>query len=330
VVGKYERVDEPDVDGVKIRHYVLEGDFNYSNDLADTQDMLEYYSGLIGPYPFDEFGFVIIRTEDDQARFAEETQTMVMVDRGYMLSESAVGVLAHELAHHWFGDSVSLANWNEVWLKEGMASYLMILWLDHQGYVEIQPIMSNLEDTLITYATGLDQPLNQPLPTHMYGPNTYDKGAWVYYMLSQQMGEQTFTSFLREYYKRYADGNASTSEVQDLAEEVSGLDLTSFFQQWVYGSGNPDLHVTWVALPDGVSVQVCQGSEGQVFNVPLEIELLSTSGTSQTETLLLDQGQEQVTYSLPFTVTELKTDPNQKLLAETSISEVDALSACAP
>ena len=330
VVGKYERLDEPDVDGVKIRHYVIEGDFDFSAQLSETQDMLEYYSDLIGPYPFNEFGFIIIRSPGDSARFAEETQTIVMVDRGYMLSESAVGVLAHELAHHWFGDSVSLASWNEVWLKEGLASYLMILWLDHQGYVGLQTMMSDLENVLVTRGFGLDQPLNQPRPANMYGPNTYDKGAWVYYMLSQHMGEPAFTTFLREYYKRYANGNASTVEVQKLAEEVSGLDLTTFFQQWVYASGNPDLHVTWATFPEGVTVQICQATSEQVFSLPLEVSLQASDGTSQTETILLDQAQEKVTYSLPFTVTELEVDPGQKLLAGTTVSEVSILSACAP
>ncbi|NJD60267.1 MAG: M1 family metallopeptidase, partial [Anaerolineae bacterium] len=330
VVGKYERLDKPAVGEVKIRHYVLEGDFNYSDKLNDTRDILEYYSDLIGPYPFSEFGFIIIRTSDDVAQFAEETQTIVMVDRGYMLSESAVGVLAHELAHHWFGDSVSLANWNEVWLKEGMATYLMVRWLDHQGYVGLQALMADLENVLVTNAANLNQPLNQPLPSTMYGPNTYDKGAWVYYMLSQQMGEPAFTTFLREYYKRFADGNASTVEVQELAEEVSGLDLSTFFQEWVYGSGNPDLHVSWSTLPEGVAVQVCQAGGGQVFSVPLEIKLAAADGTSQQEVIPLDEGQEQVTYSVPFTVTELQVDPDQKLLAGTTVSQVDALSACAP
>lgn len=83
-------------------------------------------------------------------------------------------------------------------------------------------------------------------------------------------------------------------------------------------------------MPDGVSVQVCQATTGQVFITPLEISFQSSDGTTRMETIMLDQLQEQVTYSLPFTVTGLQVDPNQKLLADTSTSQVDALAACAP
>jgi aminopeptidase N len=330
LVGKYQRIDAPAVGDVIIRHYVIEGDFDLSGELGETQKMLEYYSGMIGPYPFDEFGFIAIRTLENEPNFAEETQTIVMVDRGYLLSQQAVGVLAHELAHHWFGDAVSLANWNEVWLKEGLATYLMVMWLDHEGYVSMDELMSNLEDVLVAHASEFGYPMNQPPNDAMYGPSTYDKGAWVYHMLRQQIGDDNFTQFLREYYRRFSGGIATTADVQSLAQEVSGMDLSSFFDEWVYGSGLPSLTLTWVEQPGGALLQVCQAFGAQVYTLPLEVALKAADASSTIELISVDQLQEQVTYSTPFTVSGIVADPGQKVLADISVSEVDSLTGCNP
>jgi aminopeptidase N len=330
MVGNYQRVDASTVDNVIIRHYTFEGDPDYSNLLADTRDMMEYFSQLIASYPFDEFGFAFIHTVDDQKRFAEETQTMVMVDTHYMESQQAVGVLAHELAHQWFGDAVSLASWNEVWLKEGMATYLTALWLDHQGYVSLPDMMTSLENDLVSQANTFTYPLNQPPYAAMYGSSTYNKGAWVYHMLRQQIGDDNFTEFLRRYYKNFNGGNASTADVQALAREVSGIDLSTFFEEWVYAPGIPELTVTWVETDSGVSLQMCQAYGGQVYTFPLELGLQANDGSNQQQIITVDQLQEQVSYNTPFTVSSITTDPGQKVLADITINEVQSLEACTP
>jgi aminopeptidase N len=224
---------------------------------------------LIGPYPFDEYGYIVIVKNFEEGNFAMETQTIVMISRDWLMTPKVEGVLAHELVHQWFGDSVSLASWNEVWLKEGLASYLMYMWLDHQGYVEISTFLGDSEANLDRSGYMLDQPLNQPLSSDMYGGNTYDKGAWVFHMLRQEIGDENFTQFLREYYLRYTGSSASTAELQSVAEGVSGKDLDTFFNQWVYGSGIPHLDVNWTAQTGNVTIQVCQASTGQLFTLPL-------------------------------------------------------------
>lgn len=330
VVGKYQRIDAPAVGNVKIRHYIIAGDFDYSQDLDKTGSMLQYYSDIIGPYPFDEFGYVIILSNDTQATLGMETQTMVMVSREWMLSSQVEGLLAHELAHQWFGDSVSLSGWSEVWLKEGLATYLMYMWLDHQGYVDLSTLLGDSEINMTTAGYMINQPLNHPLGSDMYGGNTYDKGAWVFHMLRQEIGEQNFFNLLHKYYRRFAGGNASTADLQKVAEEISGLDLNAFFQEWVYGSGNPALDVTWSENASSVMVQVCQSSSGQVFSVPLEIQLNSSDGKSEQQVIQVDQPQEQITYSVPYSVTELVVDPDQKVLATATVRNVNALTGCQP
>lgn len=330
VVGNYQRIDAPAVGDVKIRHYVFEEGSDYTDQLSYTQRMLDYYSNLIGPYPYGEFGYVVIRTIADEGRFAEESQTMVMIDRGWLVDSQAVGVLAHELVHQWFGDSVSVASWNEVWLKEGLANYLMVMWLDDQGFVSMDTLMADLENVLVTHASELNYPLNQPPSSNMYGANTYDKGAWVYHMLRQEIGNEKFSRFLREYYQRFAGGSASTVELQQVVEEVSGVDLNPFFQQWVYGSGLPDLNITWTSQPDSVTVQVCQVSTGQVYALPLDVELDGSGGESEQQVIQLDHSEQRVIYSTSFPVNEIVVDPDQKVLADVAVTQVDSLTVCTP
>jgi aminopeptidase N len=195
---------------------------------------------------------------------------------------------------------------------------------------DLSTSLNELEDYLITSGYMLPQPLNMPSPDDMYGQNTYFKSAWVFHMLRQQMGDKNFTRFLQEYYRRYAGGNASTTDVQQIAEEVSGQDLNAFFQEWVYGVGYPSLAITWVNVPRGVGVQVCQAPAGRVFTIPLEITLAAGGGVSQDQILQIDQREEQVTYSVPFEVRRILIDPAEKLLGMVTVKQVDALTSCAP
>lgn len=325
VVGDYQRIDAPSVGNVKIRHYVLTGDTDYSQELAKTQEMLQFYSDLLGPYPFDEFGYVIVRSP---VLIGMETQTMVMLERAMMSGPIPEYYLSHELVHSWFGDSVTVANWGEIWLQEGLAEYLTYLWSEHQQAGSLVSMMSSIEDHL--QVGGKDQPLNHPAPQDMFGFNTYKKGMWVFYMLRQELGDQVFLRFLRQYHERFAGGTVTTADLQNFAEELSSKDLEGFFQQWVYGTGNPQLKVTWTGQPSNVNVQVCQVGGSQVFSFPLEVQLMSADGGSVTQVIQVDETEERVTFSLPFSATGLSVDPEQKVLAPAIVIMVEQLQGCMP
>ncbi len=324
VVGDYQRLDAPAVGNVKIRHYVLAGDIDYSKELAITQDMLQFFSNQLGPYPFDEYGYVIIRTT---IPLGMESQTMVMIDRSFLIDQNVGRLFPHEMAHQWFGDSVTVANWQEIWLQEGLADYMWALWMDHQEVGGLTDILGAIEANIQAY--GKDQPLNSPPPQDMFGFNTYYKGAWVFHMLRQELGDQVFFRFLRQYYERFAGGTVTTADLQKFAEEISGKDLTAFFNQWVYAADNPQLNVTWASQPGGVSMQICQKGS-QLFTFPLEVQLESSGGTSKTEVIQVDEKQERATFNLPFSATSFIVDPEQKVLANVNTTKVNELAECAP
>lgn len=321
-VGDYQRLDGRPFGNVAIRHYVFSDDADRASAvLQETNDILAFLSDLIAPYPFDEYGHV----EVDLARLAMETQTMVMMGRDMLTSR----VMAHEAAHHWFGNDVSPATWADIWLNEGFATYLEALWSTRDDG-SMERTLSEMERVLLQRADQENDPLGRPEPRFMFGANTYFKGAWVLHMLRQEIGDEAFFEALRRYYTRFAGGNARTADFQTMAEEVSGRDLTTFFQQWVFQPENPDIRATWVARPgsDGatVEVQFCQ-QQSTTFVVPLEFSLLGP-GTVYRESTILDEQQERLTLTLPFAPTNLSLDPDQDLLAATSANQVESLSPC--
>jgi aminopeptidase N len=181
---------------------------------------------------------------------------------------------------------------------------------------------------------GEAAPLGWPEAEKLLGVNSYYKGAWVLHMLRAEIGDEAFFTLLRRHCARYAGRNARTGDFRAVAEEVSGRDLGSFFQQWLAGSGQPVLDAAWTSRPSGgnavVTVQVCQ-RQAEPFTFPLALAFSSVEGHSAEEPMAVDQAQEVITVTLPFTPAGLALDPDLHLLAEIRPPmQVDALEPCAP
>lgn len=325
-VGDYERLEGSPFGDVAIRDYIFTDDVPRVRPvLTETNEILAFLSDLIAPYPFDHYGHVQVELPG----LAMETQTMVMMDRGMLDEGRASRVMAHEAAHHWFGNSVSPATWADIWLNEGFATYLEVLW-STRGDESVEPIMGEMERVVLQRAAQEDEPLGRPEPRLMFGANTYLKGAWVLHMLRHEIGDEAFVTTLQHYYERFAGGNAHTADFRAVAEEVSGRDLATFFQQWVFEPENPNIQATWVTRPAGngteVGVQLCQ-QQSTPFVVPLDMSV-SGSGTVQRESTVVDERQERLTLTLPVTPTQVTLDPDQRLLADTSVRKVEALTPC--
>jgi aminopeptidase N len=175
----------------------------------------------LGPYPFEAFGFVLVSGLGG----ALETQTMVVLDRDG-LSEN---ILAHELAHHWFGDWVSLHSWGEMWRSEGFATYLAEAWLQRDDPAELAA----------TFAPAIERgrqgpfPLRNP-PSHMlFGGPIYEEGATLVAELRQTMGDEAFFAGLRAYFQRYGGSAASDADFQAVMEEAAGHPLDAVFMRWL-------------------------------------------------------------------------------------------------
>jgi len=201
-------------------------------------DMIEYFEELFGPYPFETYGVVAV-----QGRLpgfaALETQTRSLFF-DVPLDED---IMVHELAHQWFGDSVSLESWQDLWLKEGMATYAELLWLERsQGRAAVDEIVASYYDQMARSArAGFYSPPGRPSPDELYGFGVYQGGAVVLHALRARVGDAAFFQALRTYTGRFAYANASTADLLAVMEEVSGQELSDFLDAWLYDSQPPEM-----------------------------------------------------------------------------------------
>ena len=238
-IDQYEIVTQSGPNGLTIRNYFpidfpAERRINY-NSLAA---MIDLFDDFFGPYPFEEYGVVVASKDGWCAAtdMALEAQSMsVHCPGGYGSSEF---VIEHELAHQWFGNSVSLENWKDVWLKEGFATYADWLWESKSDPVALMRIAKREQRNF------LDNPrysVAEPSPDDLYTDSSYIGGALVLQGLRLEVGDETFFDILRTYVERYQYGVAGTDEFIDLAKEVSGKDLKPFFDKWLFSKTIPKL-----------------------------------------------------------------------------------------
>jgi aminopeptidase N len=241
-IDQYMLQESSSPDGIKIRNYIpVDVDPMLTRDLHQLPEMLDYFSGLFGPYPFDAYG-VLIADETIgpclEGSLSLEAQSLsIHCPSEFMLSGA---VLAHELAHQWFGDSVSLERWQDIWLKEGLATYSSWLW-ESRGY-SLESLTAWAKDQKNVFPP--DDKIGEPPPDELYDWESYDGGAMVFHALRLQVGDETFFNILRTYLERYKYGNAGTEEFIAVAEEVSGQELSVFFDSWLMQTDLPEFPKT--------------------------------------------------------------------------------------
>jgi aminopeptidase N len=237
-IDKYDVETAAGPDGVEIRNY-----FPHAYPAAQRQryavlpQMVEYFSKIFGPYPYAAYGVLIADPEAEPCHFMLAEETPMLSTHCAIPRAADEEVVAHELAHQWFGDSVSLANWEDVWLKEGLATYGQWLWgTRDQG-------MAALNEAAAGYLSDLHltSPIAQPSPGQLYNAGVYTGGALVFHALRLKVGDETFFKILRAYYERYKGSSASTQDFIAVAEEVSGQELSPFFSDWLYTFNLPAL-----------------------------------------------------------------------------------------
>lgn len=330
-VADYEVIEDVAPNGVPLRHYVFpESRQDAEAIFAVTGEAMAWLEELFGPYPFDSYGHVVANA----GGLALETQTMTLWGDGFLgeTPEAVSPVVVHELAHQWFGDSVSPASWAESWLNEGFATYAMLLWAARedpdQGLGALATYERNAE-------TAGRSPLNDPAPEQLFGGDAYFKGAWVLHMLRQEIGDELFFATVRSYASRFAGQTATTDDLQVVAEAVSGQDLSTFFDQWVRRPEIPVIQLGWAleewdGRPAAMLLRVCQaqpGASAQPFQVPLTVAWQAGAETQKVTLPVADREQGYVVPSLG-PVTSVVADPDNDLLAIVETTEIDALTPC--
>ncbi|WP_204001866.1 M1 family metallopeptidase [Virgisporangium aurantiacum] len=202
--------------------------------IARTSSIISYFNDVFGRYPFSSFGAII--DDDEDAGYALETQTRPIYSGAP--SESTV---AHELAHQWYGNSVSPSLWKDIWLNEGFATYAEWLWEEHNGGTTAAAQFDALYARPDT-ASLWRNVVADPGATNLFVASVYDKGALTLQALREKIGDRSFFALLKAWYALHRNSDASTGDFIALAEKISRQPLRPFFQTWLYTAGKP---VTW-------------------------------------------------------------------------------------
>lgn len=228
--------------GVPIRNYYASGlPAEVRTPFQRQGEMIDYFSELYGPYPFEVYGALVMDTDFGAAL---ENQTLSIFGQDMIDLENVKTteyVVAHELGHQWFGDSVSVADWSDIWLNEGFASYSEGLWVEHsQGKGAFERWVKNLYEEVSSYPQYYPPP-GSPAANDLFNGGVYLRGGLTLHALRVKIGDEAFFTTLKTYTGRYKNANASTEDFISVAEEISGEDLSGFFQGWLYEESIPPI-----------------------------------------------------------------------------------------
>jgi aminopeptidase N len=174
--------------------------------------------------------------------FALETQTRPVYAQEFFYDQpEADNVVVHELSHQWYGDSVSVHSWQDIWLNEGFATYAEWLWSEHEGQGTPQEIFDGLLQNIPADDPFWQLVIGDPGPDHLFAQPVYARGAMTLQALRNAVGDEKFFRILRKWARSHRNGNGSTAEFIQLAERISHRDLGALFTTWLFTAGKPDV-----------------------------------------------------------------------------------------
>jgi aminopeptidase N len=234
----------------------------------------------------------------------------------------AGGTIAHEIAHQWFGNSVTESDWDDAWLSEGFATYFTLLYDEH--YVGRDAFLRGVQGMFARARTAAqtEKPLVHENISDLRGviPQlVYQKGGSVLQVLRGQVGTETFWKAIRDYYRSHQNGSASSKDLQRAFEEASGQDLEWFFAQWLHWPTVPALEGTWAWDEAGkkVVIELAQLQKGRAYRLPLEVAL-STEGSPapRVERIDMTQPSQRFEITADGPPADVVLDPNSWMLME--------------
>ena len=274
-----------------LQYYVFRDDTTDARMcFRQTPDMVKFFNEKIGyTYPWEKYAQVLI-TDFIEGGMENTSATLLLdwatvYDARQRLDNSPTGLIAHELAHQWWGDVVTCKDWRHLWLNESFASYFDPLYHEYWlGKDEFQLMMLNDQQAGVHVDTAVGR---KPIVSvGSYGTNVYPRGAVVLHMLRFVLGDQLFWKSLAHYITKHQFAPVETNDLKVAIEEVTGQNLAWFFDQWVYKAGHPifDVKYRWSDSAKSIFLSVKQTQKMDsltgVFRTPVDIEITSAAGAA--------------------------------------------------
>lgn len=302
-------------DSMQLHYYVYPEHLSAAmEDFNITDEMIEFFAGVFGEYPFidEKYGMVTFPWSG-----AMEHQTLTSYGSPLITGTHDYDFInAHELAHQWFGDCITMRRWSHIWLNEGFASYAEALWIEHiNGMQAYHDYMASQDPGRFSGSLFVYDSTNV---NALFSNTVYDKGSWTLHMLRGVLGDSVFFSGMSSYtndttlmYK-----SAETGDFRRIMEETAGINLDWFFEQWIYHSGRPNYFYNWNTSPGETgfttTLNIIQ-SNPEPFKMPVQIELAG-AGFDTVITIWDSLGVQQFSIQTDFQPAELYFDPDNWIL----------------
>ncbi|MCD8741333.1 M1 family metallopeptidase [Mucilaginibacter roseus] len=283
---------------------------------ACAPEILNFYNQQIGPYAYKKLANVQSKTVFG----GMENASNIFYYENSVDDRAIEALVAHEVAHQWFGDAATESDVAHVWLSEGFATYFTHYYHEHKYGID------SLKKRMMVDRTGIfafekermtpvvDQ-TKEKADITLLNNNSYQKASWVLYMLRHKLGDEKFMKGIRTYYSTYKNGNAGTENFRDVMEKASGQNLEQFFKQWLYTAGHPKLRISYETdkTNHGIHLHIEQ-LQKYVYQLSVDLKVGSTRFTADMRDKTLD-----LNIAAPTEAGELVADPDVRLLAEYEI-----------
>ena len=308
------------VKGVELQTWVAHQDSDAGRLYfeAPARRAIEFYSEHVGPYAYEKLANVAAAGINGGTEHA----SAIFYGEKAVRPEPATNLVAHEVAHQWFGNAVTESDWDDVWLSEGFATYFTLLYTEH--YAGREAFVAGLKASRAR-AIATEKSLPGISVVHdnlsdmrkVLNQLVYQKGGWVLHMLRGVIGTENFWTGIREYYSRYRDANASTADLRRVMEQTSGQDLGWFFDQWLHRPTSPSFDGGWRydAATKQVEVVVTQTQTGEPYRTPVEIGIVM-DGQLRVERREMTAKESRFTIAVDREPDSVTFDPNTWLLMD--------------
>ncbi len=321
-VGDFAKIEDSWQD-IPVEYYVEKGrEEDAKRTMGKTPQMIDFFSKQFGyAYPYPKYAQVCVA--DFIFGGMENTSTTLLTDR-CLLDEKALldkqrseTLVAHELAHQWFGDLLVIKHWSHAWIKEGMASYSEVLWTeaeysqDDAAYYILNEARSYLNEDSSRYRRPIVTNIYREA-IELYDRHLYEKGACVYHMIRGELGKEVFTQAIHNFVQRNAHRTVETVDLLRAIDEVTGRNLSPLFDQYVFRGGHPDFKVSysWDAQDELAKLTVTQTqgktdkdvTENELFDlkIPVGFGYVSDTGEVSFETVSLHLHEKEHNFYLPL------------------------------
>ncbi|MEP6912240.1 MAG: M1 family metallopeptidase [bacterium] len=336
--GEFAQVTPPQQEVTLLSYYVPLPERDVAVEgFGAANPSLKFFSQTVAPYPYEKLALIVGATrfggmENSSAivftsSLFESRSKSEPISKVFKIREGTVSLVAHEIAHQWFGDSVTESTWSDLWLSEGFATYFAGLVVQrYEGEQAFQKYMKRNADEYLSYEKKTSTPIHDTETENLFkllNANNYQKGAWVLHMLRSSLGDEAFFRGIRDYYNNHKNSTASTEDLRSALEKASGRNLKEFFARWIYGAGHPRYELTWqwkhTRSKGGIlTVKLNQTQKEDAFLMSVPFEVVSSKGITRKT---IKPSGKLTTLQLPFNnrPTAMRLDPDNTILKEVNV-----------